>query len=164
MKLKEMALLLYFYLVFKDKTMMSSEDLGRLNESGEEGMKRFLEDFDEMRKFMRGMEAKNFVPYVVLSKRDEVGLFKDVPENHITNLCEIADRLIEEDMLVDSTHLIDTELKPYFRTVEQLLRDIYGRKDLFWYSRYNLKSIFENVSESEITKFLSELPYKKLGP
>ena len=163
MKLKEMALLLYFYLVFRDKTMMNLQELIRLKEMDDGCLGKFLEDYDAMRKSMDDMDAKQFVPYVVLRKRDEVGLFKDVPENHIIDLCGMADRLIGEERLVDSSHLIETELKPYGRTVEQLMRDIYYRRNMRWYSEYNLKNIFEDVSESEFTKFLSELPYKKLG-
>jgi hypothetical protein len=162
MKLKEMALLLYFYLVFKDKTELKVADLIMLKEMGDGNLSKFLEDYDKVRESMSGMDAKQFVSYVVLRKRDEVGLFKGVPEKQIIDLCGMADMIIEEEKLVNYSHLVDTELKPYVRTAERLIRDIYSRKDMLWYGKYNLRNVFENVSENDLEKFLSELHQKVL--
>jgi hypothetical protein len=162
MKLKEMALLLYFYLVFKDKTELKVADLVMLKKMGDGNLSKFLEDYDKVRESMSGMDTKQFVPYVVLRKRDEVGLFRGIPEKQIIDLCGMADMIIEEEKLVDYSHLVDTELKPYVRTVERLMLDIYSKKNMLWYGKYNLRNAFENVSESDLEKFLLELHHKML--
>lgn len=162
MKLKEMALLLYFYVVFKDKTELKVDDLIMLKEMGDGNLSKFLEDYDKVRESMSGMDAKKFVPYIVLRKRDEIGLFRDVPEKQIIELCEMADMIIEEEKLVDYSHLADTELKPYAITVERLMRDIYNRKGMPWYGKYSLRNVFENVSGNDLEKFLSGLQQQVL--
>lgn len=157
-----MALLLYFYVMFKDKTELKTDELISSAKMGDERLSKFLEGYDEVRESMNDMDAKQFVPYVVLRKRDEVGLFKDVPEKQIIELCEMADMIIEEEKLVDYSHLADTELKPYAITVERLMRDIYSKRGMPWYGKYSLRNAFENVSGNDLEKFLSGLQQQML--
>lgn len=170
MDLKEFTALVYLYFAIKERfEVLTSEAIDTIDTLKAEGstnnqINSYFEGlFGGLHIVTGGKSVRDYAPSIIIEMKDKLGVFKDMPPEHISTIYEIADEIIEGMEVEAFIHGSEWVSRPYGPKVKFLLKEIFYKGDK------RIREIFKGVTYNEFERVwygldpddLEGLPYFK---